>query len=114
MKTNLLTALGVAVLVTACATAPETKVETDGSATTVKQTGPGANVKTTTVSGTVTKYEPGNELEIRAADGNSHDFDLEDSVRVDGAIVVGQPVTVTYTDREGKKWATIVSAVPAP
>ena len=98
----------------ACATAPEKKIETEGSATTVKETGPGENVKTTMVSGTVMKYEPGNELEIRAADGNNHDFDLEDSVRVEGAIVVGQPVTVTYSDREGKKFVSIISAVPAP
>jgi len=114
MRRNLLAALAAAVLAAACATAPETKVETDGSATTVKQTGPGENVKTTTVTGTVMKYEPGNELEIRAADGNNHDFDLEDSVRIDGSIVVGQPVTVTYSDREGKKYASIVSSVPSP
>jgi hypothetical protein len=114
MKRNLLAALAAAVFVAACATAPEKKIETEGSATTIKETGPGENVKTTVVSGTVMKYEPGNELEIRAADGNNHDFDLEDSVRVDGAIVVGQPVTVTYTDREGKKFVTIISAVPSP
>jgi hypothetical protein len=114
MKRNFLAALAAAVFAVACATAPEKKIETEGSATTIKETGPGPNAKTTMVSGTVTKYEPGNELEIKAADGNSHDFDLEDSVKIDGMIVVGQPVTVTYTDREGKKYVTIISAVPAP
>jgi hypothetical protein len=97
-----------------CATHPETKVKTEGSETVIKETGPGENVKTTMVTGVVTKYEPGNELEIRPADGNMHDFVLEDSVKVDGMIVVGQPVTVTYTDVGGKKHATIISAVPAP
>lgn len=95
-----------------CATKPETKVVTEGSETVIKQTGPGENVKTTVVTGVVTKYEPGNELEIRPADGNMHDFVLEDSVQIQGDIVVGQPVTVTYTDVGGKKHATIVSAAP--
>ena len=97
-----------------CATKPETKVVAEGSETVIQQTGPGENVKTTVVTGVVTKYEPGNELEIRPADGNMHDFVLEDSVQIQGAIVVGQPVTVTYTDVAGKKHATIVSAAPTP
>jgi hypothetical protein len=33
-------------------------------------------------------------------------------VQVQGAIVIGQPVTVTYTDVGGKKHATIISATP--
>jgi hypothetical protein len=109
-----LLAAGVLVLGTSCATQPETKVESEGSETVIKQTGPGENVKTTIVTGVVTKYEPGNELEIRPADGNMHDFVLEDSVEIQGAIVVGQPVTVTYTDVGGKKHATIISAAPSP
>jgi Flp pilus assembly protein TadG len=100
-----------ALTLAACATSRETKIETEGSATTIKQTGPGENVKTTTVTGTVMKYDPGQELEIKAADGNSHDFDLEDSVTIQGSIVVGQPVTVTYTDVGGLKKVTIISAV---
>ena len=114
MKRNLI-ALGVAaslLAVTNCATQPETKIKQEGSATTMKQTGPGENVKTTIVTGVVTKYEPGNELEIRPADGNMHDFVLEDSVQIQGDIVVGQPVTVTYTEVGGKKHATIVSTAP--
>ena len=112
---NVLAALTAASLLSGvnCATHKEVKVEQEGSTTTMKETGPGENVKTETVTGVVTKYVPGQELEIRPADGNMHDFDLEDSVRVDGAIVVGQPVTVTYTDVGGKKMVTIISAVPA-
>lgn len=97
-----------------CATKPETKVVSEGNETVIKQTGPGENVKTTIVTGVVTKYEPGNELEIRPADGNMHDFVLEDSVQIQGSIVVGQPVTVTYTDVGGKKHATIISATATP
>ena len=115
MKRTLVAIVGAAALaVASCATQPETKVETQGSATTMKQTGPGENVKTTMVSGTVMKYDPGNELEIKAADGNSHDFDLEDTVEVNGAIIVGQPATVTYTDVGGVKKVTIIAAGPTP
>jgi hypothetical protein len=116
MKRNLmaLLAAGSLALGVHCATKPETKVVSEGSETVVKQTGPGENVKSTIVTGVVTKYEPGNELEIRPADGNMHDFVLEDSVQIQGAIVIGQPVTVTYTDVGGKKHATIVSAVATP
>lgn len=117
MKQSLI-ALGVAaslLAVTNCATKPETKITEEGSATTMKQTGPGENVKTTVVTGVVTKYEPGNELGIRPADGNMHDFVLEDNVQIQGAIVVGQPVTVTYIEVGGKKHVTIVSAAaPTP
>lgn len=34
-------------------------------------------------------------------------------VEINGAIVVGQPATVTYTDVGGIKKVTIISAVPA-
>ena len=116
MKRNLMALLVAASLiaVAGCATQPETKIKQEGSATEMKTTGPGENVKTTIVTGVVTKYEPGNELEIRPADGNMHDFVLEDSVQIQGAILIGQPVTVTYTDVGGKKHATIVSAVATP
>jgi hypothetical protein len=112
MTRKLLAIAGAAALtIAACATSPETRVETEGAATTMKQTGPGENVKTVTVTGTVMKYDPGQELEIKAADGNSHDFDLEDTVKIEGSIVVGQPVTVTYTDMGGHKKVSIISAV---
>jgi hypothetical protein len=117
MKRSLfaLFAAGCLVAATHCASQPKTTIKQEGSATEMKTTGPGENVKTTVVTGVVTKYEPGNELEIRPADGNMHDFDLEDDVQVNGAIVVGQPVTVTYTDVGGKKHVTIIAAgAPTP
>lgn len=112
MKSRILVFLAAASLLIggSCASQSETKIETEGSATTVKQTGPGENVKTTTVTGVVTKYQAGNELEIKAADGNSHDFDLEDSVRIEGTIEIGKPATVTYTEAAGKKHVTIVTS----
>jgi len=117
MKRSLfaLFAAGCLVAATHCATQPETKIKQEGSATVMKQTGPGENVKTTVVTGVVTKYEPGNELEIRPADGNMHDFDLENDVQVSGNIVVGQPVTVTYVEEGGKNHVKIIAAgAPTP
>lgn len=112
MKRSLFALVAAAGLIAAanCATQPEAKVKQEGSATVMEQTGPGENVKTTVVTGVVTKYEPGNELELRPADGNMHDFDLEDSVQVQGAIVVGQPATVTYVESGGKKLVKIITA----
>lgn len=88
----------------------ETQVKTEGAATEIKQTGPGENIKTITVTGVVTKYDAGNEIEIQAADGNSHDFDLEDDVRIEGTIEIGKPATVAYTDQGGVKRVTIVTS----
>ncbi len=113
MKRSFFAALAAAALLAGvhCATQPETKIKQEGSATVMKQTGPGENVKTTLVSGVVTKYRPREELEIRPADGNMHDFDLEDDVQIQGTIVVGQPVTVTYVQEGGKNRVKII-AVP--
>lgn len=117
MKRNVLALLAVVGLLalTACTAAttttrPETETETEGAVTKTEETGPGVNVKTTTATGVITKYEPGNELEIRTADGNNVDFDLEDNVQITGDIAVGKTVTVTYVDREGKKWVSIITS----
>ena len=109
MRNKVLPLLAVAALVVGCATQPETKVVQEGTATTVKQTGPGPNVDTTIVTGVVTKYMPGQEIEIKAADGNSWDFDLEDSLQVQGSIMVGKPATIHYTEQSGVKRVTILT-----
>jgi hypothetical protein len=112
VKRNVLAVLAAASLLAGahCATQPEAKVKQEGAATTTEQTGPGENVKTTVVTGVVTRYEPGNEIEIRPADGNMRDFDLEDSVQVQGSILVGQPVTITYVEAGGKNQVKIIAA----
>lgn len=109
MRNRILALCAVAAFVAGCATQPETKVVQEGTATTVKQTGPGPNVDTTIVTGVVTKYEPGQEIEIKAADGNSWDFDLEDSLQIQGSIMVGKPATIHYTEQSGVKRVTILT-----
>lgn len=109
MRNRILTLLAAATFVAGCATQPETKVVQEGSGTTVKQTGPGPNVDTTIVTGVVTKYTAGQEIEIKAADGNSWDFDLEDSLQVQGAIEIGKPATIHYTEQSGVKRVTVLT-----
>lgn len=109
MRNRILALVAAAAFVAGCATQPETKVVQEGTATTVKQTGPGPNVDTTIVTGVVTKYVAGQEIEIKAADGNSWDFDLEDSLQVQGAIEIGKPATIHYTEQSGVKRVTILT-----
>lgn len=109
MRNRIFALLAVAAFVVGCSTQPETKVVQEGTATTVKQTGPGPNTDTTIVTGVVTKYQPGQEIEIKAADGNSWDFDLEDSLQVQGAIEIGKPATIHYTETAGVKRVTVLT-----
>ena len=109
MRNRILALVAVAAFVAGCATQPETKVVQEGTATTVKQTGPGPNVDATIVTGVVTKYVAGQEIEIKAADGNSWDFDLEDSLQVQGAIEIGKPATIHYTEQSGVKRVTVLT-----
>ena len=109
MRNRILALVAAAAFVAGCATQPETKVVQEGTATTVKQTGPGPNVDSTIVTGVVTKYVAGQEIEIKAADGNSWDFDLEDSLQVQGAIEIGKPATIHYTEQSGVKRVTVLT-----
>ena len=64
-----------------------------------KRKGPGPNdkVKTEIVTGKVTEYEAGKEIEVAGPGGKDFEFDLDEQVIVKGAIVKGQPVRVEYT-----------------
>lgn len=114
MSLRILSSLAAGLLVVGCSSGPETKVEKEGPATVVEQTGPGENVKTTMVTGVVTKYDLGKEIAVRAEDGNDHDFQLDEGARVEGTVEIGKPATIHYTESGGKKQVTVVSAVPAP
>ena len=65
---------------------------------TTKRTGPGPNTKTRTeiVVGTVKEYEAGKEIQVEGPAGEDFEFDLDDQVIVQGAIVKGQHVRVEY------------------
>ena len=73
--------------------------ETAHMESTTKHTGPGPNTKTKTevVVGTVKEYEAGKEIEVEGPGGKNYEFDLDEQVLVQGAIVKGQQVKVEYT-----------------
>jgi hypothetical protein len=84
--------------------------------TTTKQTGPGATLKTETlsVSGTVQEYEAGKKIKLSGAGDKSYSFDLGETAMVEGAIVVGQMATVQYfKGTDGKENVTVVSNATA-
>lgn len=110
MKRIIGTALGLCLLAgsQAIAQTPEKKaVET-----TTKQTGPGETLVTETqsVSGTVKEYEAGKKIKLSGPDDKSYEFDLGESARVEGTIVVGQMATVQYNKgTDGKETVAVVS-----
>lgn len=85
---------GCFVAAVAVAQVPE-KAHTE---TTVKQTGPGPDLKTTTetVTGTVKEYEAGKKIKISGPADKTYSFDLDGNAQVQGAIVVGQMAKVTF------------------
>jgi len=84
--------------------------------TTTKQTLPGVTLKSETqsVSGTVKEYEAGKSIKLSGPDDKSYSFDLNESARVEGKIVVGQMANVHYTKgTDGKKTVTVLSEATA-
>jgi hypothetical protein len=84
--------------------------------TTTKQTGPGPDAKSKSewVIGTVKDYEPGKRIKIEGPGGKDYSFDLEESARVQGSIVVGQKARVGYhKGPDGVEHVTVLSAASA-
>ena len=80
--------------------------------TTTKQTGAGPTLKTEaqSVSGTVREYEAGKKIKLAGPGDKSYSFDLSESARVEGAIVVGQMATVRFSKgTDGKESVIVVS-----
>ena len=80
--------------------------------TTTRQTGAGPTLKTEaqSVSGTVREYEAGKKIKLAGPGDKSYSFDLSESARVEGAIVVGQMATVRFSKgTDGKESVIVVS-----
>jgi len=114
MKRLIGTAVGICLMAgsQAIAQAPEKQaVET-----TTKQTLPGITLKTETqsVSGTVKEYEAGKKIKLSGPDDKAYAFDLGESAKVEGVIVVGQMATVKYTKgTDGKETVSVISEATA-
>src|SRR6266542_5904740 len=85
--------------------------------TKMKQTGPGPNVKvkTETVVGTVKEYEAGKKIKITGPNNKDYSFDLDETVRVDGTIAVGEMAKVEWVKGDnGKQRVTVIAPYSAP
>ncbi len=114
MKRLIGTAVGVCLMAGSQAIAQTP--EKQAVETTTKQTLPGVTLKTETqsVSGTVKEYEAGKKIELSGPDDKSYAFDLGESAKVEGTIVVGQMATVKYTKgTDGKETVSVVSEATA-
>ncbi len=83
--------------------------------TTVKQTGPGPDVKTKTetVVGTVKDYEPGKKIKVEGPGGKDYSFDLDENAKLEGSVMVGQMAKVTYYKaNDGRERVTVLSEAP--
>ena len=84
------------------------------SVTKRKGPGPDDKLKTETVTGRVTEYEAGKEIEVEGPGGKNYEFDLDENARVEGTITVGQTATVHYVKENGRERVVVLSdAVPA-
>lgn len=86
----------------------QTKVHTESK---TKQTGPGPNttIKSDKVVGTVKEYEAGKKIKISGPNDRIYSFDLDDAVRVDGAVTVGQMAQVEWTKENGRERVTVIA-----
>ena len=81
-----------------------------------KRKGPGPNdkVKTETVTGKVTEYEAGKEIDVEGPGGKNFEFDLDENAQVEGVITVGQTATVHFVKENGRERVVVLSgAAPA-
>jgi len=114
MKRITIAAVGLCVL--AASAAIGQTPEKQAVETTTKKTLPGVTLKSETqsVSGTVKEYEAGKSIKLSGPDDKSYSFDLSESARVDGKIVLGQMATVQYTKgTDGKETVSVLSEATA-
>jgi len=101
-------------LAAAQAALAQTTVHTESK---TKQTGPGPNVKTKseTVIGTVKEYEAGKKIKITGPNNKDYSFDLDEAVRIDGTIAVGEMAKVEWVKGDnGKQKVTVIAPYSAP
>lgn len=89
--------------------AQEKKVHIE-SRTTQSGPGPDSKVKKEITIGTVTEYVAGRKLKVVGPNDKTYSFDLDGNARVEGAITVGQTVTVQWTKEDnGREHVRVLS-----
>ena len=86
----------------------QTTVHTESK---TKQTGPGANtkIKSESVVGTVKEYEAGKKIKVSGPNDKVYSFDLDEAVKVDGVVTVGQMAKVEWTKENGREKVTVIA-----
>jgi hypothetical protein len=86
----------------------QTRVHTESK---TKQTGPGPNIvtKTESVTGVVKEYRAGKKIEISGPNEKRYSFDLDEGVRIDGLVTVGQMARVDWVKRDGRERVTVIA-----
>lgn len=77
-----------------------------------KQTGPGPDTKTKseTVVGTVKEYEAGKKIKLAGPKDKTYSFDLDEGVRVNGTVTVGQMAKVQWTKgSDGRERVSVIA-----
>jgi hypothetical protein len=108
MKKRLIGVVAACVIAASPAMLAQTTVHTESK---TKQTGPGPNtkVKTESVVGTVKEYEAGKKIKITGPKDKVYSFDLDEAVRVDGTVAVGQMAKVEWTKEDGRERVTVIA-----
>src|SRR6185369_16020322 len=108
MKKRLIGVVAACVIAASPEMLAQTTVHTESK---TKQTGPGPDtkVKSESVVGTVKEYEAGKKIKIAGPNDKVYSFDLDEAVRVDGTVAVGQMARVEWTKENGREHVTVVA-----
>jgi hypothetical protein len=104
--------VGIGAVLCALGAAPpapaQTRIHTESA---TKQTGPGSDTKveSETVVGTVKEYAAGKKIRISGPNDRIYSFDLDEAVRVDGAVAIGQMAKVVWTKEGGRERVTVIA-----
>lgn len=95
-------------LVASPSASAQTGVHTESK---TKETGPGPDtkVKSETVVGTVKEYMAGKKIKISGPNDKVYSFDLDEAVRVDGTVAIGQMAKVVWTKEGGRERVTVIA-----
>jgi hypothetical protein len=76
-----------------------------------KETGPGPDtkIKSESVVGTVKEYVAGRKIKVSGPNDKVYSFDLDEAVRVDGTVAIGQMAKVVWTKEGGRERVTVIA-----
>jgi hypothetical protein len=103
--------IGMVAAVCLLIASPAVLAQTVHTESKTKQTGPGPDtkVKGESVVGTVKEYEAGKKIKVTGPNDKVYSFDLDEAVRVNGTVAVGQMAKVEWTKENGRERVTVIA-----